>query len=104
MTVEHLRQLAEEMASCRASRGFLFTRGAHLASQASSIEELIERRHLLGQRMVVLDVLATVQAWLALSDQHDEDIPTFIRLLCEELDQWADLTSRRAWATLLADL
>lgn len=104
VTAAHLRQLGDEMTQTGASRGFLFTRSEHAELNAVTLAEVVERRHLLGQRIEVLDVFSTARAWLVLADAEDEDLPRFLRIVCEELDDWADLSSRRDWAEVLARL
>jgi len=104
VTAAHLRQLGDEMTQAGALRGFLFTRAEHAESNAVTLAEVIERRHLLGQRIEVLDVFSTARAWLVLADAEDEDLPRLLRIVCEELDEWADLSSRRDWADILARL
>ena len=105
VAVAHVRQLAEEMTETGAGRGLLFTRDAHVVSNRGAIAELIERRHLLGQRIEVLDALSTARAWLVLADAEDADLPRFLQIVCQGgLDEWADLPARRDWAEVLADL
>lgn len=104
VTEEQVRLLAEEMTQTGAGRGLLFTRDGHLQANADAIAALIERRHLLGQRIEALDVISTAQAWLVLADATDADLPRFLEIVCEELDAWADLPARRDWAEILANL
>jgi hypothetical protein len=104
VTPTHVRQLAEQMTETGAGRGLLFTRSEHLSANAGEIADIIERRHLLGQRIEVLDIVATARAWLVLMDATDADLPRFLEIVCQELDEWADLPARRDWAELLANL
>jgi hypothetical protein len=104
VTAGHVRQLAEEMRECSAGRGLLFTREAHVVANSDAIAALIERRHLLGQRIEVLDLLSTARAWLILADASDSDLPRFLEIICEELDDWADLPARRDWAQTLDNI
>jgi hypothetical protein len=104
VTLGHVRQLMDEMRTRGVQRGFLFTRAAHVAPNRSDIVEFIERRHGFGERLSVVDVIAVADAWLALADRADSDLPRFLRLVCDELDEWSGLASRREWARVLADL
>ena len=104
VTETHVRQLAEQMTDAHAGRGLLFTRTHHLAANGDAIADLIERRHLLGQRIEVLDTLDTARAWLVLVDAEDADLPRFLQIVCDELDEWAGLPARRDWAEILANL
>jgi hypothetical protein len=104
VTEGQVRQLAEEMTNTGAGRGLLFSRRAHLATHASAIAALIERRHLLGQRIEVLDLVETARAWMVLADATDADLPRFLEIVCIELDAWADLPARRDWAEILGNL
>jgi hypothetical protein len=104
VTAGHVRQLAEEMREAGAGRGLLFTRDAHVVANSDAIAALIERRHLLGQRIEVLDMLSTARAWLILADATDADLPRFLEIICEELDEWADLPARRDWAQTLDNI
>jgi hypothetical protein len=104
VTEGHVRQLSAEMTNTGAGRGFLFTREAHVVANAADIAALIERRHLLGQRIEVLDIVDTARGWLVLADSADADLPRFLEIVCEELDEWADLPARRDWAEILTNL
>jgi hypothetical protein len=104
VTEAHVQQLADEMLETGAVRGFLLSREVHIASNRTALAVLVQKRHLLGQRIEVLDVIETARAWLVLADAGDEDLPRFLRIVCDELDDWADLVSRRDWADILARL
>lgn len=104
VTAAHVRQLAEQMTDLHAGRGLLFSRTYWLTAYADDIAQAIERRHLLGQRIEVLDTVDTAKAWLALADGEDADLPRFLQIVCDELDEWADLPARRDWAEILAAL
>jgi hypothetical protein len=104
VTVGHIRQMSDEMRSRGVQRGFVFTRDQHIAPNRGDIEEFVRRRHGFGERITVIDVLAAADAWLALGDEADVDLPRFLRLVGEELDEWSGLASRREWAQILANL
>lgn len=104
VTVGHVRQLLDEMRARGVQRGFVFTRDVHMDPNRNDVAEFIERRHSFGERIAVVDLLATAQAWLALADESDADLPRFLRLVCDELDEWSGLASRREWAGILTDL
>jgi hypothetical protein len=105
VTLDHLRQLSDQMTGHRATRGYLFTRESWWPSQSdaemASITEFIRGRSVLGQRIDVVDVMEAIRVWLALTDQDDEALPEFVAVLTAELDDHALPEDRRAFADLL---
>jgi hypothetical protein len=106
VTVDHLRQLAIQMDSHQARRGYLFTRTFWMAvgDGADEIVRFVRAQDALGRRIEVLDVLEAVRLWLPLLDQRDDALPGFIRLLADELDRHALAEDRRSFAGLLGEL
>lgn len=108
IAADHLRQLAMQMDTHRAPRGYLFTRTSWLPPEASvdaiAIAAFLKDQDGLGRRIDVMDVLDTARHWLPLLDQQDGTLPGFVRLLAEELDRHALAADRRALARLLEDL
>jgi hypothetical protein len=104
VTTDQVRQLSYEVHARHVTRGFFFTRDAHLVAHREEIDEFVARRHSFGERIAVLDLLAAAHAWLTLADASDEDLPSFLRLVCDVLDEWSGLASRKLWAEILASL
>jgi hypothetical protein len=108
ITLNHLRQLAEQMTIHRAGRGYIFTRASwwplHSETETDAIAKFIRDRSVLGQRIDIIDIMEATRVWLALIDQDDEALPDFVRILTAELDEHALPEDRRAIADLLAHL
>jgi hypothetical protein len=108
LTLNHLRQLAEQMTIHRAGRGYVFTRDSwwplHDETETDDIVTFIRDRSVLGQRIDIIDIMEAARVWLALIDQDDEALPDFIRILTAELDEHALPEDRRAIAVLLSSL
>jgi len=108
LTLNHLRQLSEQMTVHDAGRGYVFTRNAwwpsHPETESEAIAAFIRDRSILGQRIDVIDTMEAARVWLALIDQNDEALPTFIKVLTAELDEHALSEDRRAIADLLSSL
>lgn len=108
IAVDQIRQLAIQMDTYRAPRGYLFTRASWLpredTADAIAIAAFLKDQDSLGRRIVVMDVLEAVRLWLPLLDQQDGTLPAFVRMLAEELDSHALIADRRALARLLEEL
>lgn len=108
ITVDQLRQLAVQMDTHAARRGYLFTRTSWLPAEASTdaiaILGFLKDQDALGRRIDIMDVLDTARLWLPLLDQQDGTLSAFVRVLAEELDQHALAADRRSLARLLEEL
>jgi SacI restriction endonuclease len=108
LTLNHLRQLAEQMTIHETGRGYIFTHKlwwpSNPETETDAITEFIRDRSVLGQRIDVIDIMEAARVWLALIDQDDEALPTFIKILTAELDEHALPEDRRAIADLLRNL
>lgn len=108
LTLDHLRQLAEQMTIHEAGRGYVFTRRlwwpSHAETATDAITRFIRDRSVLGQRIDVIDIMEAARVWLALVDQNDEALPAFIRILTAELEEHGLPEDRRAIAGLLGSL
>jgi hypothetical protein len=101
----YVEQLAKEMASHRAIRGYIFTQEtwwpSHDETERAVIEAFVRDRSIIGLRIDIIDIMEAVRVWLALADQDDAALPNFLRVLADELDQHALLEDRRVFADLL---
>lgn len=104
VTAGHVRQLSDEMRIRGTQRGFLFSREIYLTHNRREIEDYVRRRHAFGERIAVADLLATADAWLTLADGSERDLPRFLTIVCDVLDEWSGLQSRREWADILGAL
>jgi len=108
VSLEHLRQLADQMGAHQARRGYLFTRTAWLPDkdsvEAEAIVGFLRDQDELGRRIDILDVLDAARFWLPLMDQQDNALPDFLRELARELDAHALTADRRSLALLLEKL
>ncbi len=108
LTLHHLRQLSEQMTIHETGRGYVFTRAiwwpSHPETETDAIAKFIRDRSVLGQRIDIIDIMEAGRVWLALIDQDDDALPSFIRILTAELDEHALPEDRRAIADLLSSL
>jgi len=101
----HVEQLAKELASHGAIRGYLFTQRKwwphHAETERDRIEAFIRDRSVLGLRIDVVDIMEIVRVWLALIDQDDRTLPDFLTMLKDELERHGLPEDRRALADVL---
>jgi hypothetical protein len=100
----HLRQLVEEMRAVGVHRGFVFTRTKHLPKDLDEIKTYLRDQHLLGERVEVMDIIAAAGPWLVLADRGDADLPAFLQILADELDERASLDERQDFSRILREL
>ena len=105
VTSTHIIQLSEEMRKMGCSRGYLFTRATWLdRSNIEAIDDALTSRSVLGYRIDLIDIAEAIRSWLPLIDQDDDDLPTFMRTLTDELDNRGSLEDRRALAQLIDEM